>query len=106
MDNNEGTILSYGDVKTAVETIRDDCLVKMRNIFDNFNSSMNILGGSDAYVGDASETFQSRYNKLKVKFQEFENLINEFADKFAFASASTAQTEKELANESQNLDTF
>ena len=65
-----------------VGILKDECLSKMRNIFHNFNESMQRLGRQDVYVGDTSESFQARFNKLKTRFQYFENLVNKFAEEF------------------------
>ena len=102
--DEKATKLSYGEVKKSVDTINNECLQKMRSIFDNFNTKMNVLGGQDVFVGDASESFQARYNRLKTKFTVFEGLVKEFAREFEFAASSTQQAEKEMANEAQNLN--
>lgn len=102
--NENSTSIRYSDVGKAVGTIKEECLPKMRNIFDNFNSTMQRLGGQDVYVGDASETFQARYNKLSQRFVEFENLMLRFVHEFEMASQSTSQTEQKLSQEAQNLN--
>ncbi len=98
------TSINYSEVQSAVARIKDENLSKMKNIFEDFNSTMQRLGGQDVFVGDASESFQGKYNRLKTKFSEFEKLLLKFASQFESASAQTAQTEREITQAADSIN--
>lgn len=102
-DSNQ-TSIEYASVRETIDEIRNQYLPKMKGIFEEFNSSMHTLGGEDVFVGDASQTFQSEYNQLKARFNEFEDMISRFATQFENAATSTEQTERSIAQEAQNLN--
>ena len=102
MANN--TSIRYEEVKNSISVIKEECLTKMNNIFENFNSSMKRVGAQDVFVGDASESLQARYNKLSAKFKDFQDLVIRFANEFQMASESTARTEQKLSQDAQSLN--
>lgn len=103
MDNNNVSI-KYSEVKNEISFLKDDCLSQMKNIFSEFENTMNRVGGGNAFVGEGNETLQARYKKLSSRFSEFENLILRFADQYEKALASTQQTEQQLSQDAGNLN--
>ena len=101
---NNSTSIKYSEVREGVAVIKEECLPKMKNIFSEFENTMNRVGGQDVFVGEASESLQSRFTKLQSKFSEFERLVLQFAAEYEKASASTESTESKLAEEAGNLD--
>ena len=103
MDN---TSIRYAEVAEAISVIRDECLPKMRNIFDDFNNSLQTVGNPNIFVGDANETLQNKAKRLSAKFSDFERLVKEFAEKFETASQSTSQTEQKLSQDAENINSI
>ena len=101
-DNGQTTYLSYPEAKAHVEEI-ESCKEAMRGIFNDFGDQMKIAGGEDVFYGDASESFQSRYNSLKQRFDSYCDLVQQFANNVNGASEQTAYTERELAARSEEL---
>ena len=75
----------------------------MNNIFNDFGTSMNKVGAEDVFVGDASESLGSRFSSLKTKFDDYVNLVNEFANMILGAADATQHTEQKLAAEADKL---
>ena len=98
----QSTAITYAQVQNGARTIQG-CSKTMQNIFDSFNSSMQRVGASDVFAGDASETLGARYNKLKSKFDSYIALVEQFSGMLLGAADMTAQTEKKLSSAAENL---
>ena len=101
MDGNS-TSITYEKVRSDANTIKE-CASTMKNIFEEFDSSMTKVGADDVYAGDASETLRQRFTSLKGRFDSFVGLVNDFANMILGASEATAATEQALASEAENL---
>ena len=100
MDGN--TTITYEKVRSDANTIKE-CSSTMKNIFDDFGTSMNKVGAEDVFAGDASESLGQRFNSLKGKFDNYVRLVNDFANMILGASEATAATEQALAAEADKL---
>ena len=100
MENS--TYLSYPEVKAHVDEIVDSKNTMM-GIFNDFEASMTRLGGEDAFVGDASESLKERFNSLKQRFDDYCNLVQQFADNITGAAEETAYTERQMAAQAEAL---
>ena len=97
------TNITYERVRSDANTIKE-CSGTMRNIFDDFGSSMNRVGAENVFYGDASQSLGSRFNSLKGKFDSYVNLVNQFADTILSASEQTSATEQSLASQADSLN--
>lgn len=101
MDTNS-TNITFQRVREDANTIKE-CSNTMRNIFDEFGTSMNRVGAKDVFYGDASQTLGDRFKGLQTKFDEYVELINDFANIILSASEKTERTDKSLEQQAQSL---
>ena len=99
---NDSTQITYEEVRSDAELIKERA-TQMRGMFDDFEASMKKVGSKDVFVGDASESLDAKFNKLKTKFDDYVQLINEFSAMITTASDLTAQTERELSGDVSGL---
>ena len=100
--NDSSANITYERVRSGARTMQE-CSRKMDGIFQEFNDSMNRVGASDVYVGDAKETLGARFNSLKTKFDDYINLVNQFATMILGAASATEKTEATLASAADEL---
>lgn len=100
--NDSSANITYEKVRSGAQTMQE-CARKMDGIFQEFNASMNRVGAPDVYIGDAKETLSARYNSLKTKFDDYINLVNQFANMILGAAAATEKTEAALASAADEL---
>ena len=100
--NNNSTFISYEAVRDAARQIKSNATI-MKNILDDFNTTMNQVGAPDVFAGNASESFQSSYQSLKSKFDLYVRTIENFSNTILGAADATEQTEKVLSNQASNL---
>jgi len=100
--NENATNINYGTVKKSVETI-ESCSTTMKNIFEDFGTSVKEVLKDDNFSGEASETFEGRYNELKTKFDSYVETVNRFAAMLEFAGDRTRATEKNISDVASNL---
>ena len=98
------TRIAYGEVKSAVSQLRDECLPRMRNIFDSFDKSVKGLKDDGVFVGEAADSYDAKSEKLRSRFKDFENLVLRFASEFEMAAESTKETEKRAAASAEQLN--
>ena len=99
---NGSTQIAYEKVRSDVDTIKQ-CANTMKNIFNDFNGSMEKVGSSDSFAGKASDALRAKYSSLKSKFEDYVNLVNYFGDIVLSAAAATEATEKKIEEEAGNL---
>ena len=98
----EGTQITYDRVRSDATTIKE-CAGVMQNIFNIFENSMKKVGAADVFAGDASETLGQRFARLKTRFVEYEQLVEDFSKMILSAASATEQTESKLATEANKL---
>ena len=98
----ESTQITYDQVRAGASTIKD-CANNLRTIFNDFEGSMKNVASPDVFEGDASETAEEKFNKLKTRFDEFTSLVDEFADTLTGAAQATEQTEKNIDQDASAL---
>ena len=99
---NGSTQITYERVRSDANTVRE-CANTMQNIFDAFEGTMRKVGSSDVFVGDASESLEARFAKLKTRFNDYVKLVDQFSTMILSAASATEQTEKTLANDTNSL---
>ena len=99
---DRSTTITYGKVEQDASTIKE-CAKVMRNIFDDFNSTMNQVGAEDVFLGNASEALKTSFNSLKGRFDSYTATIEKFSNMILSASSATEQTEKSLAAAAEDL---
>ena len=99
---DRSTLITYEKVRQDANIIKE-CSKVMRNIFDDFNSTMNQVGADDVFLGNASETLKSSFNSLKGRFDSYTATIEKFSNMIASAAQSTEQTEKNIAAAAEDL---
>ena len=98
----ESTSIQYEAVKAAVDEIitRSE---SMSGLFDEFRSSMGRIYQDDVFAGEASESFNDKFNTLKKKFDAYVQTVHEFAEVIERARTSTQATEQAIQQASQDL---
>lgn len=101
MDNGS-TSITYEETRSDANTVRD-CSREMDNIFHDFEATMKRVGGDDAFVGDANESLQGRFTRLKTRFDAYVRTVEEFYQLIMSASESEERTEQNLSKEAETL---
>lgn len=99
---DRSTVITYEKVRQDANTIKE-CANIMRNIFDDFNSTINQVGADDVFLGNASEALKSSFNSLKGRFDSYTSTIERFSNMISSAAATTEQTEKTIAAAAEDL---
>lgn len=99
---DRSTVITYEKVKQDASTIKE-CASVMRNIFDDFNATMNQVGADDVFLGNASEALKSSFNALRNRFDSYTSTIERFSNMISQAASSTEQTERSIASAADNL---
>lgn len=97
------TEISYNEVRSGASTIKEKAQ-QMSGMFDEFEATMKKVGSKDVFVGDASESLDAKFARLKTKFDDYVQLVNDFSTMITTASEMTEATEAELANDTGDLD--
>ena len=100
---NTSTEISYSEVKNDAALIKEKAN-QMNGMFGEFEATMKKVGSKDVFVGDASESLDAKFNKLKTKFDDYVQLVNDFSTMITTAAEMTEKTEAELANDTGDLD--
>ena len=96
------TKITYDRVKQDAQSIRENANT-MKRIFDDFNKTMNEVGGQDVFEGQASESLSSSFTTLKGKFDAYTQAVERFTNMISSAATETEQTEKSIAQDASNL---
>ena len=96
------TKITYDRVKQDAQSIRENANT-MKRIFEDFNKTMNEVGGQDVFEGQASESLSSSFTTLKSKFDAYTQAVERFSNMISSAAIATEQTEKSIAQDASNL---
>jgi len=99
---NNNTTITYEKVRQDANVIRN-CATVMRNIFEDFGTSMNAVGADDVFAGNASESLGSRFASLKTKFDSYVQTVETFASMITSAASATEATEQAIKSETDSL---
>lgn len=96
------TTIQYEAVKDAVADIvaRSD---SMSSLFDDFRGAMSRIYQDDVFYGEASESFNDKFNKLKTKFDAYVENVKDFAAIIEKARSETEATEQSIAHAAEDL---
>lgn len=101
MDNG-ATSITYEETRADANTVKG-CANEMDRIFKDFEATMQRVGGDDAFVGDANESLQGRFAKLKTRFDSYVRTVDEFHQLIMSASEAEETTERTLSQEAEAL---
>lgn len=90
------TDLRYEGVKSSIDTMRNDEQV-IRQILDEFNSTMTQTTNEDVFAGMASTALKDEFNSFKKTFDDFTNELHNFQNFYQSAAAQTQQTDQNLS---------
>ena len=99
---DDKTQITYEQVRSGANTIKD-CSTNLRGIFNDFEGSMKNVASPDVFEGDASETAEEKFNKLKTRFNDFTDLVNEFSETLLGAAEATEKTERNINQDASGL---
>ena len=102
MVEREGTEITYSEVRNDAEILTNKAR-SMDAIFTEFEGSMKKVGSRDVFVGDASESLDAKFTKLKAKFADYVQLVNDFSTMMKSAADATEKTESELSGDTGDL---
>ena len=98
----QSTKITYEKVKQDASLIKENAN-KMRRILEDFNKTMNEVGGEDVFEGQASDALTTSFTALKSKFDAYTSAVERFSNMISSAATATEQTEKSIAAEAENL---
>ena len=98
----ESTSIQYEAVKAAVDEILNRS-ESMAGLFDEFRASMGRIYQEDVFEGEASESFNAKFNNLKKKFDVYVQNVKDFANVIEGARQETQATEQNIERMSQDL---
>ena len=98
----ESTSIQYESVKAAVDEILGRS-TSMAGLFDAFRASMGRIYQEDVFEGEASESFNAKFNNLKKRFDAYVELVKEFADVIEGAREQTQATEQNIQRAAEDL---
>lgn len=98
----ESTSIQYESVKAAVDEILNRS-ESMAGLFDEFRASMARIYQDDVFAGEASESFNDKFNNLKKKFDVYVQTVKDFANVIEGAREETQATEQNIEHMSQEL---
>ena len=98
----ESTSIHYEAVKAAVDEILNRS-ESMAGLFDEFRASMGRIYQEDVFEGEASESFNAKFNVLKTKFDAYVQTVKEFAQVIEGARAQTQATEQSIQRAAEDL---
>ena len=102
MSDNGSTSITYQETRSDAGVVKD-CARQMENIFQNFESTMKRIGGTDVFVGDANESLQGRFARLKTRFMEYVRTVDEFHALIMSGAESEETTERQLSQDAESL---
>ena len=82
----QSTKITYEKVKQDASLIKENAN-KMRRILEDFNKTMNEVGGEDVFEGQASDALTSNFSTLKNKFDAYTNAVERFSNMISSAIA-------------------
>ncbi len=100
---NNNTTITYERVEADVASIRNYSS-NMKNIFDDFNATMNNIFSSGMFEGQASQQFRSEYDQLKSKFDSYTSLVEQFANSISSANQDVKATEQSILRDTESLN--
>ena len=96
------TKITFERVTEDANNIRENANI-MKTIFQDFNKTMNELGGEEVFEGQASDSVSTSFTELKSKFDQYTQAVERFSDMISFAATETEQTDKSIAQDASNL---
>lgn len=99
MDN---TSISYEEVRADAVEIRN-CANAMRNIFDDFVTTMNAVVADDVFAGSASESLQAKFLQLKSRLDSYSKTVEQFSSMILNAAAATEDTERAIQQAAEDI---
>ena len=96
--------ISYGETEGIVNEIID-CKNRMNIIFDNFKSDMNTIGSPNVLAGQTRESLASMFANLSTRFDDYLELVQQFANDIRSASERTKETDQSVNKDTEVLKT-
>ena len=100
---NNNTTITYERVEADAASIKGYSS-NMKNIFDDFNATMNNIFSSGMFEGQASQQFRSEYDQLKSKFDAYTSLVEQFANSISSANQDVKTTEQSILRDAESLN--
>ena len=96
------TKITYERVRQDAQNIKENANT-MKRIFEDFNKTMNEVGGEDVFEGQASESLSSSFATLKGRFDAYTQAVERFSNMISSAATATEETEKSITQDTSNL---
>lgn len=100
MDNT--TNITYEEVRQDAQDIKD-IANSMKNIFDDFISTMGSVYVDDVLSGEASESLETKFSSLKGRLAAYTKTVEDFSATILGAADKTESTEKSLVADIEYL---
>lgn len=100
--NNDNLLIEYEKV-TQTATNINDCANQMNRILNNFTDRMNELKRREIIVGNAADTLEETFLRLKQNFDSYIKTVQEFSKMISYAGNTTRQTEEIIRKDAENL---
>ena len=98
----DSTSIQYEAVKNAADEIMNRSS-SMDNLFGQFRKTMGEIYQDDVFAGNASESFQEKFNQLQTKFDAYVRTVEEFSQIIEKARTETQDTENAIQREAEDL---
>ncbi len=98
----DSTSIQYEAVKNAADEIMNRSS-SMDNLFGQFRKTMGEIYQDDVFSGNASESFQEKFNQLQTKFDAYVRTVEEFSQIIEKARTETQDTENAIQREAEDL---
>ena len=95
--------IEYQEVRNTAESLKESS-AKMRGMFDDFDTSMKTMANEDVFVGQASDALKQKFNALKPKFEDYVQLVNEFAGMMIMAADKSEESERTIENVTDQIN--
>ena len=99
---NDTTSIKYEKVQGHAATVKG-CATTMNDLFDQFTGIMNDLARAEVFTGQASESLQAEFAKLKSKLVTYYEKVEDFADVITYTGDTTQAMEQRLAQAASDI---
>lgn len=100
--SNNNLLIEYEKVAQTATNI-NNCANQMNSILNNFTDRMSELKRNEIIVGQAADTLEETFLRLKQNFDTYIKTVQDFSKMISYAGNTTRQTEDMIRKNAENL---
>jgi len=100
--NNDNLLIEYEKVTQTAANI-NECANQMNSILNNFSDRMSDLKRREIIVGNAADTLEETFLKLKQNFDSYIKTVQDFSKMISYAGNTTRQMENMIQKDAESL---